>query len=575
MTALPDQPMPVVSRSEFARRYQHVLSRRDLIEVDLQTRLARVFARQGRTVAKRLTAIRKQMVTDVPLTAAGGFGAPAQPDLTLKRPRRKKLIPPVTSTIHVPTTPLPVLSASEVFMGDFDEILHDELDGPIDEHVNSIGDLLVGGLFGAAAGVFVSALTDRLGYVGDETEAAVQTVLAADARNGATFDVLGDHVSGLFDRLSGAASAAIARIEATAIVNGAATFAARVGGVEQVQRVWISQRDDRVRDAHDRADGQAVGLDEPFVVDDEELDFPGDPNGSPANVANCRCYIIFTNADNQDDQVDATADDGGDTATMADDGSGDGTGDTLTAADLFRTFAAAWDPDLHPKGADGRFEDGGGAAGRPELTLHVGRLPKEKVEGWKATLGKAAEGLDLHAPADRHEFQARVAKATASTSVAEVNKMTTLLGGTAPVTSATGNRVQGGQVPGPGGGRFVGPAAIDPNGRASRALANAYIARELAGSNLGHGFTIGGRQPGSLDERLARHAEQVRHRNETARRPPVDRGGRGRHAPADLQDFPGLHASAAELTDGQWASFACDAERLIRWLDTEDAHVGH
>lgn len=58
-------------------------------------------------------------------------------------------------------------------------------------------------------------------------------------------------------------------------------------------KIWTSQRDDRVRPAHWDADGQEQPLAEPFIVDDEELFYPGDPNGSPGNVINCRCYITF------------------------------------------------------------------------------------------------------------------------------------------------------------------------------------------------------------------------------------------------------------------------------------------
>ena len=63
-------------------------------------------------------------------------------------------------------------------------------------------------------------------------------------------------------------------------------------------RMWLSQRDVHVRRGHLEADGQTVELDEPFEVApslaarEEELQFPGDPEGSPANVINCRCTAL-------------------------------------------------------------------------------------------------------------------------------------------------------------------------------------------------------------------------------------------------------------------------------------------
>ena len=54
---------------------------------------------------------------------------------------------------------------------------------------------------------------------------------------------------------------------------------------------WVSVDDNRTREAHHHADGQVVPLDEPFIVDGEELMYPGDINGSASNVINCRCTM--------------------------------------------------------------------------------------------------------------------------------------------------------------------------------------------------------------------------------------------------------------------------------------------
>lgn len=56
---------------------------------------------------------------------------------------------------------------------------------------------------------------------------------------------------------------------------------------------WVTAGDERVRYSHEEADGQRVPVDEPFFVDGEYLYFPGDTNGSPGNIINCRCVEIF------------------------------------------------------------------------------------------------------------------------------------------------------------------------------------------------------------------------------------------------------------------------------------------
>lgn len=58
-------------------------------------------------------------------------------------------------------------------------------------------------------------------------------------------------------------------------------------------KVWIATSDDRTRQTHSDADGQRVGQHESFDVGGESLDFPGDPNGSPEEIINCRCVVAY------------------------------------------------------------------------------------------------------------------------------------------------------------------------------------------------------------------------------------------------------------------------------------------
>lgn len=70
-------------------------------------------------------------------------------------------------------------------------------------------------------------------------------------------------------------------------------------GIEEMR--WLSQRDGRVRSPakgdkwnHREADGQTVGVNEPFTITgrggiSEALPFPSHPSASPGNTINCRC----------------------------------------------------------------------------------------------------------------------------------------------------------------------------------------------------------------------------------------------------------------------------------------------
>jgi hypothetical protein len=60
-----------------------------------------------------------------------------------------------------------------------------------------------------------------------------------------------------------------------------------------MQKTWTTMGDDRVRPDHDDVDGTTLPADQAFDVGGDSLMYPGDPNGSDAEVANCRCWLVF------------------------------------------------------------------------------------------------------------------------------------------------------------------------------------------------------------------------------------------------------------------------------------------
>jgi len=57
------------------------------------------------------------------------------------------------------------------------------------------------------------------------------------------------------------------------------------------KKTWVAILDDSTREAHAAADGQEVDVDDPFIVDGEELDMPRDDSrgASASNIIGCRC----------------------------------------------------------------------------------------------------------------------------------------------------------------------------------------------------------------------------------------------------------------------------------------------
>ena len=69
----------------------------------------------------------------------------------------------------------------------------------------------------------------------------------------------------------------------------------------QATRSWVDAGDDRVRDGHHSEEVDDVGLNDPFIVNDEALMCPGDPAGSDGNTINCRCVVQTNGIDPGED----------------------------------------------------------------------------------------------------------------------------------------------------------------------------------------------------------------------------------------------------------------------------------
>lgn len=62
-------------------------------------------------------------------------------------------------------------------------------------------------------------------------------------------------------------------------------------GINMLQ-VWLATLDNRTRHEHRQLDGQKRAIGEPFEVEGNKIEFPGDPKAEPFLVFNCRCTLI-------------------------------------------------------------------------------------------------------------------------------------------------------------------------------------------------------------------------------------------------------------------------------------------
>jgi uncharacterized protein with gpF-like domain len=89
----------------------------------------------------------------------------------------------------------------------------------------------------------------------------------------------------------------IARTEIVTAANTASILQAQNSGLN-LEKIWISAKDNRTRLDHVIVDGKQLPLKEPFIVGGYPMQQPGDRgskgNRTPAKeVCNCRCTIAF------------------------------------------------------------------------------------------------------------------------------------------------------------------------------------------------------------------------------------------------------------------------------------------
>lgn len=150
---------------------------------------------------------------------------------------------------------------------------------------------------GLAIGLFVGRwVASKVTQINRTTESQIRRVIRAGLDEGLSIPNIGSRIRSVAGPMAAVRANIIARTETHTAANFGAQEAAELTGLDMM-REWVSAEDERTRDTdeadHVDANGQTVGMKEPFTVSGEQLMFPGDPSGSAANVINCRCSVVF------------------------------------------------------------------------------------------------------------------------------------------------------------------------------------------------------------------------------------------------------------------------------------------
>lgn len=191
------------------------------------------------------------------------------------------------------------LDVSEVFdRRRWDDELADDADGWMNQVYGDFGGEVAAALHdefdmtAPAVRKAMAAQRTRVLKVNATTEAEVAAAIAAAQKEGIDAGQLVQKIGGLFVAYAVGRAAATALTETVAASSAAIVLAGEQSSTT-VTKVWTSMGDEKVRDAHDEADGQEVAVDEDFDVGGEAMAFPGDPRASADNTINCRCSVTL------------------------------------------------------------------------------------------------------------------------------------------------------------------------------------------------------------------------------------------------------------------------------------------
>lgn len=154
---------------------------------------------------------------------------------------------------------------------------------------------------------FANSRFVNLANASTKTMLAVEQVIQTARADGLSLSQIGKEINKRAPSISRKRAATIARTE----THNAASYANHEyhSAVEEqlgmtMMKRWVSTGDARTRSAHVLANGQTVAMDEPFSIGGVAMQHAGDPAGGARNVINCRCVIVYVDAQDLDNVVD-------------------------------------------------------------------------------------------------------------------------------------------------------------------------------------------------------------------------------------------------------------------------------
>lgn len=180
---------------------------------------------------------------------------------------------------------------------------------------------------------FIAAVVERIGqhvtYIADTTRLNVMRIVRHSYDAGLSIPNTASAIREGMAAAAGTRATLIARTEMTALVNGGSLAAAKIvdaaltsgggggdggdGGDGEAfggyRKRWLTAPGAPFprHEEYEGLDGQTVELDAVFDVGGSLLQYPGDPDGPPDEVCNCRCTLVYVDGAGEETESDEGA----------------------------------------------------------------------------------------------------------------------------------------------------------------------------------------------------------------------------------------------------------------------------
>lgn len=118
----------------------------------------------------------------------------------------------------------------------------------------------------------------------------IRELIAEGIEEGDSIDDLANRIKDKFNDISKMRARRIAVTETAVAYEKGRYLTMKEAGI--THKKWITASDANVRGSHQAVNGEVLPIEELFVVGDDALLHPADPNGSAEEVINCRCVSV-------------------------------------------------------------------------------------------------------------------------------------------------------------------------------------------------------------------------------------------------------------------------------------------